>query len=350
MKLKSLLIGSAAVMAVSTGGAKAADAIVMAEPEPMEYVRICDVYGTGFFYIPGTETCLKIGGYIREQINVDGGFVGYNVLSRLNVEFDARSETEIGTLRGYGVVRLNHQWGARAANTGTTAAPVLGIATGYATDLALPAAFIEIIGASGTFRVGLDDTPFTRFLGYEGVKQFNAINSTGFTPVYGSGAELSYTFNGSNGFSGIIALVDNPTTATWGTNVEAGFRFSQGWGTVGLMAGYDPIAATFGAVGMVYFKAPNSMFSGSIQAFYTSGAGTYRVNAAQTNWSVLGVATLQATPKAAINVSAQWFDTNVWQFRGNVALTPVPGLLIRPEIAYSTTNVWSGSIRFQRGF
>lgn len=31
------------------------------EPEPVEYVRVCDVYGTGFFYIPGTETCLRIG-------------------------------------------------------------------------------------------------------------------------------------------------------------------------------------------------------------------------------------------------------------------------------------------------
>ena len=69
MKLKSLLIGSAAVMAASATSAKAADAIVMAEPEPMEYVRICDVYGTGFFYIPGTETCMKIGGYYRFQLN-----------------------------------------------------------------------------------------------------------------------------------------------------------------------------------------------------------------------------------------------------------------------------------------
>ncbi len=35
----------------------------------MEYVRICDVYGAGFYYIPGTETCLKIGGLVRYQIN-----------------------------------------------------------------------------------------------------------------------------------------------------------------------------------------------------------------------------------------------------------------------------------------
>ncbi len=37
------------------------------EPEPVEYVRVCDAYGTGYFYIPGTETCLQIGGYVRFQ-------------------------------------------------------------------------------------------------------------------------------------------------------------------------------------------------------------------------------------------------------------------------------------------
>ncbi|MDG3580708.1 porin, partial [Rhizobium sp. YJ-22] len=53
MNIKSLLLGSAAALA-AVSGAQAADAIVAAEPEPMEYVRVCDAYGTGYFYIPGT--------------------------------------------------------------------------------------------------------------------------------------------------------------------------------------------------------------------------------------------------------------------------------------------------------
>ena len=32
---------------------------------PVEYVKICDAYGSGFYYIPGTEACLKLGGYIH---------------------------------------------------------------------------------------------------------------------------------------------------------------------------------------------------------------------------------------------------------------------------------------------
>ncbi|MBK8458343.1 MAG: porin [Phyllobacteriaceae bacterium] len=53
MNIKSLLIGSAAALA-TVSGSYAADAVVAAEPEPMEYVRVCDAYGAGYFYIPGT--------------------------------------------------------------------------------------------------------------------------------------------------------------------------------------------------------------------------------------------------------------------------------------------------------
>src|SRR5438128_736730 len=69
MNIKSLLLGSAAAL-IAVSGARAADAVVVAEPEPAEYVKICDVYGAGYFYIPGTETCLRIGGYVRYDIGV----------------------------------------------------------------------------------------------------------------------------------------------------------------------------------------------------------------------------------------------------------------------------------------
>jgi hypothetical protein len=71
MNIKSLLLGSAAGLS-AVSGARAADAVVAAEPEPLEYARVCDAFGTGYFYIPSTETCLKIGGYVHFQ--VDGRF------------------------------------------------------------------------------------------------------------------------------------------------------------------------------------------------------------------------------------------------------------------------------------
>jgi len=58
MNYKSVLLGTAAVFAVA-GSARAAD---LAVAESVEYVKVCDAYGTGYFYIPGSDTCLKIGG------------------------------------------------------------------------------------------------------------------------------------------------------------------------------------------------------------------------------------------------------------------------------------------------
>ena len=98
MNIKSLLIGSAAALAV-VSGAQAADAIVAAEPEPLEYVRVCDAFGTGYFYIPGTETCLKIGGYVRFEAQFsDVDDFDWNWRTRGLVTFDAKSDSEIGTI------------------------------------------------------------------------------------------------------------------------------------------------------------------------------------------------------------------------------------------------------------
>jgi len=108
MNIKSLLLGSAAALA-AVSGAQAADAIVAAAPEPMEYVRVCDAFGTGYFYIPGTETCLKVGGYVRFQVDFGedtyttaaGGTDDWDMATQAYLTFDAKSDTELGVLQGY---------------------------------------------------------------------------------------------------------------------------------------------------------------------------------------------------------------------------------------------------------
>src|ERR1700756_2700377 len=65
--VKGLLLGTAASLAV-VAGAQAADLPVKAKP--VEYVKVCTLYGAGFYYIPGTDVCMKIGGFIRTEWNV----------------------------------------------------------------------------------------------------------------------------------------------------------------------------------------------------------------------------------------------------------------------------------------
>src|SRR5262249_56809770 len=68
--VKSLVLGSAAAL-VAMGGAQAADLPIKAKA--VEYVRVCSLYGAGFWYIPGTDTCIKIGGYLRVDTTINGG-------------------------------------------------------------------------------------------------------------------------------------------------------------------------------------------------------------------------------------------------------------------------------------
>src|SRR5690606_30526715 len=140
MNIKSLLIGSAAAL-VAVSGARAADAVVVAEPEPAEYVRICDVYGAGYYYIPGTETCLNVGGYVRVQIGA--GDIGghqdvedksdalagladtndtWSWYARANIHMDARTETELGTLRSYLEFEVDNGSGVDILTNRTTTA------------------------------------------------------------------------------------------------------------------------------------------------------------------------------------------------------------------------------------
>src|SRR5215213_4382223 len=114
--VKSLLLGSAAGL-VAVAGAQAADLPVKAKP--VEYVKVCSIYGAGFFYIPGTDTCIKIGGWIRAEYGFQTGNseVPYNIgaaglNNRINsneinmrarwvTSLDVRTQTEYGTLRAY---------------------------------------------------------------------------------------------------------------------------------------------------------------------------------------------------------------------------------------------------------
>lgn len=102
---KSILLGSAAAL-VAVTGAQAADLPVV---EPVDYVRVCDAFGAGFHYIPGTETCLKFSGRVRTEIGVrsnddDGDDDDTVDTSFLNSNFElvvnASSMTEVGMLVG----------------------------------------------------------------------------------------------------------------------------------------------------------------------------------------------------------------------------------------------------------
>ena len=77
--MKSILLGSAAGI-VAVAGAQAAD-LPTKKAAPAEYVKICNVGGMAGFVIPGSDTCLKIGGYITAHFSA--GKKGQQIKPRL---------------------------------------------------------------------------------------------------------------------------------------------------------------------------------------------------------------------------------------------------------------------------
>src|SRR5437764_14923463 len=98
-------------------GAQAADLPVKAKA--VEYVKVCSLYGAGFYYIPGSDTCIKLGGYLRVDSTFNGGVYDapfysgdggqgnrfadrINSRSRLALTVDTRTATEYGVVRTFG--------------------------------------------------------------------------------------------------------------------------------------------------------------------------------------------------------------------------------------------------------
>jgi hypothetical protein len=203
--VKSLLLGSAAGL-VAVVGAQAADLPVKAKP--VEYVKICSVYGVGFYYIPGTDTCIKIGGFFRAEWNWNAGG-SFNPAanltaigsadtrleselvsrSRILTTWDVRTQTEFGTLRGY--ARAGWQW--------TTGDP-LGAGSGAVTYI--DRAFVQFAG----FTFGLSQS----FFEFYGFAQHSHQTQVIGADTGGTGINLiAYTAQFGNGFSATISIEDN---------------------------------------------------------------------------------------------------------------------------------------------
>ncbi|MFW7357397.1 MAG: porin [Brucella sp.] len=369
---------------VAASGAQAADAIVAPEPEAVEYVRVCDAYGAGYFYIPGTETCLRIHGYVRydatggDDVYARGGRLSYDAengyslarggkdrdtwakTARATLRFSTASETELGTLKTY--VETRFQWadGNDSGSTGT-----------------LRFGYIQL----GGLRVGLDESAFVTFPGYLGnVMNDDVILAGG----YRTGL-ISYTFTGGNGFSAVLSLeqgnnvdVDyNGTIDDYMPHVVGGLKYAGGWGSLAAVAAYDAtneewagkiradinVTDRFSVWAMGGYKSNDDTYYGytdsdgrfhgirAIDSFYGTWGG---------DWAVWGGAAFKATEKATFNVQLAYEDAGTFAATANVAYELVPGFTITPEVSYTKwddkrsvldgQDAFQGMIRFQRSF
>ncbi len=223
---------SATVLA-TVAGAQAAD-LPTRKAAPVQYVKICDAYGAGFFYIPGTETCLRVGGLVLADLAVSNtGFranalgpvpigitgigpvviaggtpVGMNFMPSSardatawgalgRVELDARTQSPWGTVRSF--IRIDSYFGSGStANTGSLNGIVSAVSPGQVINtVALPIvarettilnkAFIQFAGVT----MGRIQSMFDFYADaatYGGLRGSNqTVNGLAYTATFGGG-------------------------------------------------------------------------------------------------------------------------------------------------------------------
>ncbi len=222
-----MVLGTATGVAVISG-ANAADLPVKAKA--IEYVRICSLYGAGFWYIPGTDTCIKIGGYLRAEANYNagahdtpfwngdagqGGGMGNRYAneivtrSRMNLTFDTRTATEYGVVRTFGSAHFQFTTQGNSTynpNSISASLPVAGTTAimnqpgeGYVTANYL---FIQFAGFTFGKSASAYSAPWYGYLGN---------NSAAFLGGYAVDEgvnNIQYTAEFGNGVSGTIGLED----------------------------------------------------------------------------------------------------------------------------------------------
>jgi len=379
MNIKSLLLGSAAAL-VAVSGARAADAVVVAEPEPVEYVRVCDAYGAGYFYIPGTETCLRISGYLRYDVKGgdalgataldrkdfrDAGVIDYNDAWNKRMRFTLRThtatETELGTLRTYTETRF--QWDTNSGsvdvvNPDGSITTVDAGAWAENDDVTLNFAYIEL----GGLRIGKDETAFRTFLGYAG----NVINDDLIEPEGYDTTLISYTFTGGNGISAILSLEQGDgwhTIDSYTPHVVAGLKWAQGWGSIGIVGGYDSNFEEYAIKARLDLNVTDAFSVFVMGAWQSDGDLAHYQDNFYASWGGDWIgwvgASYKFTDKATFNAQVSFDDAEELAVAANVAYELVPGFTITPEVVYiknsedltgDDDDVWGGMVRFQRSF
>ncbi|AUC09331.1 MULTISPECIES: porin [Agrobacterium] len=353
MNIKSLLIGSAAALA-AVSGAHAADAIVAAEPEPLEYVRVCDAFGTGFFYIPGTETCLKFDGYIRFQTDFGrnkSGTSDWDSFTRAQFNIDTRTDTELGALRGY--------IGFRGDADNDTSRSVN-----------VDQAFIELGGLKvGYYYNWWDD-------GLSGETDILSSNDTRLNAI-------RYTYDAGSFYVGVaVEELEAPLDARSNLGVLKG-GFIEGPNNVGISG---IIGAKFGGVNANLLGGYDTdQENGAIRAIVTAdiGPGTLGLSGVwasganayyeESEWAVAAEYAIKATDKLTITPGFQYFgtvdigadndfvgDRDAWRAGLTVDYKITQGLSTKIAVNYQDVDgtegvngggdQWTGFVRLQRSF
>src|ERR1700750_1532457 len=271
--VKSLVLGSAAGL-VAMSGAQAADLPVKAKA--VEYVRICSLYGAGFFYIPGTDTCIKLGGYLRVDTTFNGGIYNspawkgdmgqgnryadyFAARSRMALTVDTRTATEYGVVRTF--AQADFQFSTlgggttnpNAVNTGLPVASANLLDTVGGGYTAVEFVFIQFAGFTFGKSASAYATPWHGYPGNNssfllgGHDTVTGVNNIQYSAQFGNGVSgtiglddpvvfnRTSVYNLSQGLS-FAGTSGNAYGGAWAPDVVGNIRVDQAWGVFQMSA------------------------------------------------------------------------------------------------------------------
>ncbi|MES5485128.1 porin [Bradyrhizobium sp. INPA03-11B] len=289
---RSLLLSSVAGL-VALGGAQAAD--LPTKAKAIEYVKVCTLYGPGFYYVPGTDTCIKLGGYARLWVMLNSNAMGvtpdygaggadnrfsnaYTARARQAVSIDTRTATEYGAVRTFFQAAFNWTTGSYSgvANGSTVYQSIGGVSAPNNANPGAVAggaftlwyAFIQFAGFTFGRANSAFDTPWQEYPGgnygeLPGSSTWDQVNQISYTADFGQGFtatvsaqdqvvhDTSYIWNMSAASAGSIAAGvygGNDIAGTVAPDFIARVRLDQAWGLVqASVAAHDNHAAYYGA-------------------------------------------------------------------------------------------------------
>nr|WP_321526439.1 porin [uncultured Cohaesibacter sp.] len=336
MNIKSLILGSAAAL-VAGGAAQAADLPVA---EPVDYVKVCDAYGAGYFFIPGTDTCLKISGKV--EFGIQNGFQNYNGIQGKSVNevgyyvettlaFDAKEETEFGTLAAH--IEYDND-----TNAGATGGSIAKGGKGMAFDKA----YLQL----GGLYAGLTDS----------IVDFNAgLYYDDFGIGHDDLQSIGYVAALGNGVTATVALEEyTSNTGGAGTtmpSLAARLAVSQGWGSANVAAAIyqSRYAAAAFSADLGYIVGAEASFNlmegltfgiaGGYENGYTNdGAGNL-----WSKWAVSGGFEYALADNMKIGIDAGYVDYDeaaykTWGTSAQLTYYPVKNLEVGARVGYEKTD------------
>jgi len=363
--VKSLVLGSAAGLLALSAGAQAADLPLKAKA--VEYVKVCSLYGAGFYYIPGTDTCIKIGGYVFAETGFHsiantmmpawGGPWTRNSnelmsRSRFGLQVDTRTATEYGVVRTYfnGTYTWTTNGSARAGG-----------------ELGVYHAFVQFAGftfgkAVSVFSPPWNGGPGSNITSYliGGDDTGTGVNQVAYTAQFGNGVSASIALEESSGLipvatgsplnsyrrapiyvaaldaAGNTILANVPWGGTNAPDIVGAIKLDQAWGMVQLSAAAHQIRANalvpisdtwgFAVQGALTLKnlptGPGDTIN--LSAGYTDGASRYLIGGVSPDtyqiWDGGTFAARGLSNDAVIVVDAagnlSYQKTSAWGLRG----------------------------------